>query len=114
MTTTDPHVALFQIALSAAVPLRIAELSGHGADGRAYAADQLWCGQQLKDGPCPCRGLADIIGVHADLIARREPGAATAFNAVARGLALCAYLPGGVTFAGMHWQADPRSEHGNG
>lgn len=102
---------LLEIMLGAAVPLRIAELAGRGADGRAYAVAQLSCGQQLIDGPCPCRGLADIIAVHADLIARSEPGAALAFNAVARGLALCAYLPGGVTFAGMHWQAeDPQPQ----
>lgn len=100
-----PHLPLLQLALSAAVPLRIAELAGHGVDGRVNLAAQLSCGQQLIGAPCPCRGLADIIAVHSDAIVRGEPGAAQAFNALARGLALGAYQPGGVTFAGTHWEA---------
>lgn len=104
MSDWSNEASLLHIALSAAVPLRIAELAGHGADGRVNVAANLSCGQQLLDEPCPCKGLADIIATHSDAIARRDPGAAQAFNALARGLALGAYQPGGVTFAGTHWQ----------
>lgn len=99
---------VLQIALSVAVPLRIAELADSGPDYRARLATRLSCGQQLREGPCPCRGLADIIASHGDAIERRDlkRGAAQAFNALARGLALGAYQPGGVTFAGMHWEAE--------
>lgn len=99
--------AILRIALSAAVPLRIAELAGRGADGRAMYAAELTCGQKLIDGPCPCKGPADIIATHFDGIARGDGGhgAASAFNAAARGLAVLAYAPGGVYFAGMHWEA---------
>lgn len=99
-------IGLISICLSAAVPLRIAEYAGHGADGRASLAKDLWCGQQLIDGPCPCSGLADIIACHGDAIIRGDNGAAQAFNALARGLALGAYLPGGVHFADTHWQVN--------
>lgn len=96
------------IALSAAVPLRIAELARHGDDYRIRLANEMTCGQSLIDGPCPCAGLADIIAVHADAIIRRDPnhGAALTFNAIARALAVGAYQPGGVTFAGQHWEAE--------
>jgi hypothetical protein len=37
---------------------------------------------------------ADVVGAKGD---------ALQFNALAEGLAYAAYLPGGVTFAGLHW-----------
>lgn len=36
---------------------------------------------------------------------RPNQGAAEVFNAMACGLALLAHCPGGVTFAGCHWEA---------
>lgn len=48
------------------------------------------------------------IASHGDnLMFRSKPGAsADAFNALARGLAIAAYQPGGVSFGGGHWCTD--------
>lgn len=38
-----------------------------------------------------------------DILFERKGETAKAFAALARGLAACAYLPGGVTYMGLHW-----------
>lgn len=38
-----------------------------------------------------------------DILYKTGGETATAFAALARGLAACAYQPGGVTFMGLHW-----------
>lgn len=52
-------------------------------------------------------GCAQHIASHGDdLLFRSRPGAsADAFAKLSTGLACLAYQPGGVTFAGMHWEA---------
>jgi hypothetical protein len=54
-------------------------------------------------------GLADIIASQGDIILYRggkKGETAKAFNAMAEGLAIGAYQPGGVTFLGEHWCTD--------
>jgi hypothetical protein len=55
------------------------------------------------------RECAQVIAEHGDDILYRSPRkgeTATAFNALARGLACAAYQPGGVTFKGTHFCTD--------
>ena len=90
--------------LEVAVPLRIAELARQndeqrGRTMRAWAAN-----------------AADVIASRGDqLMFRSKPhkgegGTADTFNDLARALAVGAFVPGGVTFAGMHWEWTPRAE----
>lgn len=53
--------------------------------------------------------LADIVAEHGDIILYRgskKGETAKAFNALAEGLAIGAYQPGGVTFMGEHFCTD--------
>jgi len=84
------------IALSAAVPLHIAELK---AKGGPDAAD-------LKK----AQELSQILGERGDILlfgGGKKGEAADQFNRVARALAVLAYCPGGVTLFGGHWEAKP-------
>lgn len=78
--------------LALAVPLRIWELRGRTPEQRAVIA----------------RRCAQVVAERGDaLMFRSKKGAtASAFNALAEGLACAAYQPGGVTFAGRHWCTD--------
>jgi hypothetical protein len=52
----------------------------------------------------------DVVAEHGDIILHRSPRkgeTAAAFNRLAEGLAILARSPGGVTFAGQHWEAPP-------
>ena len=84
------------IALSAAVPLHIAELK---AKGGPDAAD-------LKK----AQELSQILGERGDILlfgGGKKGEAADQFNRVAMALAVLAYCPGGVTLFGGHWEAKP-------
>ena len=85
------HDALVE-TLALAVPLRIWELRGRTPQQRAVIARR--CGQHIAE--------------HGDslMFGGKKGAAANAFNALAEGLAVAAYQPGGVTFAGRHWCAD--------
>lgn len=54
------------------------------------------------------------VAAHGDVLMYRggkRGDTARVFNALARGLAIAAYQPGGVTFAGLRWDADdPRDQ----
>jgi hypothetical protein len=81
---------LLPIALSTAVPLWIEKLRPLSTEQRLARAS----------------GLADIIGSHGDIILYRgskKGESAAAFNALAEGLAIGAFQPGGVTAFGCHW-----------
>lgn len=86
----DHAEALLVIALQVAIPLHIAQFANKGEDGRAYLAHApISCGLQLRSGPCPCSGLADIVATHSAAMAGGDRGdAAKAFNAIAQALAL--------------------------
>ena len=81
---------LLSISLSAAVPLWIEKLRPLDPGQRIARAS----------------GLADIIAEHGDIILYRggkKGDSAKAFNALAEGLAIGAFQPGGVTAFGQHW-----------
>ena len=84
--------ALLRIALEAAVPLWIHRHEDTPVEARIARA----------------RECADIVAEHGDDIQFRgakKGETAAAFNALAEGLALAAYQPGGVDFADDHWEA---------
>jgi hypothetical protein len=80
------------IALEAAVPLHILLMRDWPETRRINEAQ--WA--------------AGVIAERGDVLQYGgKPGAAAAaFNALAKGLAVAAFAPGGVTFAGLHWCVD--------
>ena len=80
------------IALEAAVPLHILLMRGWSEKRRMN--DAHWA--------------AGVIAERGDVLqyGGKRGAAADAFNALAKGLAVAAYAPGGVTFAGQHWCTD--------
>lgn len=84
------------LSLGAAVPIAIADMTGWSDQERLHAS----------------RGLADVICEHGDVLLyggggerRQRKDCAAAFAALVRALAIGAYQPGGITFAGSHWCA---------
>jgi len=62
--------------------------------------------QRLVETIAYSQGIAAIC--EPDARGTEERGAMReGFNAIAQGLALLAFCPGGVVFAGEHWQAEP-------
>jgi hypothetical protein len=82
---------LLTIALEAAVPLWIHRHEHTSQQARHARASE----------------LGDVVAEHGDDILFRGGNgeSARAFNALAEGIALAAYQPGGVTFDGNHWSA---------
>lgn len=65
-------------------------------------------GGPTEDDFAVARVLAQKIAEHGDIAQFRAKGkTAEIANAVARGIALCAYVPGGITVFGRHWEAEP-------
>ena len=89
---TDPESTTLAISLAAAVPMHAAELRR-----------QPWC---IVEGTA--RAAASEVAEKGDVIlfqARKSQGkTAKAFNALARGLACLAFLPGGVQFLGRQFE----------
>lgn len=85
------HVPALLPTLDAAVPLKILDLAHCSAHDLTVLAMQ----------------AVEQIAAHGDaLMYRSQPGAtAEAMKHLIRGLAVLAYCPGGVTFAGRHWCA---------
>ena len=85
---------LLRTSLSAAVPLHIAELQRAGGP----------TDQQFQDTVM----VAQVLAAHADdlLFGAKESGRVTSlFNMLAKGLAVLAFLPGGVTIFDLHFEA---------
>ena len=85
----EPHH--LAIALSAAVPLWVMELSRRPLS------------ELLAEAPA----LARVLGEKGDVIqfGRKKVGAtAAAFNALAKGIAILSFMPGGVTMFGEHFE----------
>lgn len=78
--------------LALAVPWRIWELQDRTPEQRVAIARR--CKQEVAS--------------HGDtlMFGGKKGEAARVFNALAEGLAVAAYQPGGVTFAGQHWCTD--------
>lgn len=95
MTTAGPSdttVFVLMLSLEAAVPLWIEEFRGLTFEEREKIAHE----------------ASDIIASKGDVLqfrAKKKGETAKAFNALARGLAVLAYAPGGVTFNGRKWEA---------
>lgn len=93
LAAADPRSAMLLDTLALAVPLQIRELARLTHDQRAETAER----------------CAQVVAEHGDDLmfgSRRKGETAHVFNALATGLALAAYQPGGVTFAGQHWCTD--------
>jgi hypothetical protein len=100
--TDQQHTELLTAALAHAVPLWIEEV-------------RPWTVEQRCARACDASGLIatgekcdDFRGRHGNgpaHFANRCPnGDGTIFNALAMGLALLSYLPGGITYLGTHWE----------
>jgi hypothetical protein len=88
--TIESH-PLLVTALSAAVPL-------HALEMNRIPYDVL-----LQEAP----KLGDVIAEKGDIIqfkSKKKGETASAFNALAKALALLSFSPGGVRFAGMHFE----------
>ncbi len=86
---------LLSIALGAAVPLWIERIVDEGWTWPRVAAESRTAGQ--------------IVAEKGDVILYKSKKAgetASAFNALAKGIACLAFAPGGVTVFGQHWEAD--------
>ena len=84
---------LLTLTLEVAVPLRIAELRAAGGPSEADYAE--------------ARAFGPVLGAKGDVLqfGGKKGEAAALFNKTARALAILAFCPGGVKFAGSHWQA---------
>jgi hypothetical protein len=76
-------------ALAAAVPLRIVELASSSDEQRLALV----------------AGTVDTICTHGDDLLFGGKHCKETFAALVRALAVAAYQPGGITFAGRHWCA---------
>lgn len=85
--TTD----LLRTGLACAVSLRIAEIATWTVERRIETA----------------REQAHVVTAHGDDLQYGGKHTAAAFNALALGIACAAYQPGGITFLGDHYEADP-------
>lgn len=84
--------ALLAATLATAVPLWIMRLE-----------QQPWSYIAQRAPEC-----AQIVAEKGDIIqyrSKKEGETAKAFNALAEGIAICAFSPGGVKFMGMHFEA---------
>jgi hypothetical protein len=92
MSEDEVQAGLLAATLQVAVPFWIEQLRGAGDEDRLAMALE----------------SAQFIAEHGDNVlyrGARKGDSAKAFNHVARGLAIGAYQPGGVTAFGQHWEA---------
>lgn len=88
----ETNVTLLRMTLLAAVPLWIAKMRSFDDQQRSNRAAV--CGQ--------------VVAEKGDLLmfkSKKKGGTAEVFNRLAEGLACAAYSPGGVKFAGLHFEA---------
>jgi len=89
MDTAD---SLLSIALSAAVPLWIAQVRPN-------------IDAHIADAP----RIAQVIAEKGDILqyrSKKKGESAAAFNDLAKGIAILSFMPGGVTCFGQHWESD--------
>jgi len=90
-------VSILPLSLAAAVPLWIEEFvrKGYTFDDVARVAAE----------------SGQVVAEKGDLIlfkGKKKGETAAAFNALAKGIAALAFVPGGVRTFGMHFEADPK------
>lgn len=91
METSSTTAIHLRTALQVAIPLWIEQLKGLSWDDLTERAHR----------------AAQIVAEKGDIIqyASTKPGeTAKAFNALAEGVAVLSFCPGGVTFLGDHWE----------
>ncbi len=91
MSTTNEMPPHMSIALSAAVPLWVFEMSRVPLTTLTAQAPE----------------LAQIIAEKGDVAqfkSKKKGETASAFNAIAKALAILSFMPGGVTFLGEHFE----------
>ena len=96
---------LLSICLSCAVPLwieKVRSLSPGEREAKAHAAGHVIA---YGNGAAAVATGGKERSKSQAKKKRPNQGAAEVFNAIACGLAILAYSPGGVTFAGNHWKA---------
>lgn len=91
-----PAADTLLIALEAAVPLWILELQ-HIRDRRVREQTRM---KWAKDAAAAIAHKGDVLQYGS----KKRGEAADAFNHLARGLAVGSFQPGGITFAGKHWE----------
>jgi hypothetical protein len=91
---SHPSADVLRISLEAAVPLWIDQLSRMPERDRERTR-MAWAHE-----------AADVIGSKGDALqyGGKRGEAANAFNHLARGLAVGAFQPGGISFAGLHFE----------
>lgn len=90
------QAALLNVSLAAAVPLWIMEYRSLGEIDWELMLEDAREVVEIISGP----GSESLV-----MGCRTKKGkAATAFNALAKGLAIMSFCPGGVTFLGNHWE----------
>jgi hypothetical protein len=90
---SDTTLCLLQATLEIAVPMWMERLRLQGEEYRAARA----------------HALADVIAEKGDIIlyrSKKTGESATAFNALAEGIAALSFQPGGVTVFGLHFEAE--------
>jgi hypothetical protein len=87
MMTTD----LLRLSLEASVPLWIEEMKKLSWDQRRELASE-------------CSGIVAHQGDNILYRGAKKGQTATAFNALAKGLAICSFAPGGVKAFGLHFE----------
>lgn len=107
----EERLATLGVALSFAVPLWIAQLRPLTATERARRGAQLARILSLGEKHDDVRGQHGagpaLFAVGEQARGASTGGPAAVFNALAEGLALGAFQPGGVTYLGQHWQVSP-------
>ena len=98
---------LLRICLSAAVPLWIEKVRAWTPEEREVKARA--AGHTIAYGAGAAAVATGGKERNKKKATKQRPnqGAAEVFNAMARGPAILAYGPGGVTFAGSHWEVTP-------
>ncbi len=99
------------IALSAAVPLWILEVRSMTPLERATRAAECAAIVSMGEKQDEIRGRHGagpaLLANGAQARGSNEGGPSAVFNAIACGLAILSYEPGGIRYAGMHWETKP-------
>ena len=93
--TSESRMALLGDLMELLVPMRIREIAGWSESARIRAG----------------RACSDPIAAHGDDLQYGGRHHRDALSALVTGLAVIAYQPGGVDFAGRHWCVDHTACH---
>jgi hypothetical protein len=108
VTAIDDHPA-FILALETVVPLHIMRLTNTHPAIREHLREQ-WTDDTVVDAIASGGDVA-LYGTYRGKNPKRsrkpDGQAAGIFNALARAIAAAAFQPGGIIFAGTHWEVTP-------